>query len=128
MSLFKEKFKNFGLARASRVNATTKMSHKNINIRITISIIFLALIVPLFLGFIFYSYQNNYDIFKGNAKLLMLRANDGFVSNLTNLIIPVANSVQVTARLIEDSPEVYRQEKMNNYLLANLITDPNIVS
>ena len=58
----------------------------------------------------------------------MLRANDGFVSNLTNLISPVANSVQVTARLIEDNPEVYRQEKMNNYLLANLITDPNIVS
>ena len=128
MGLFKEKLKNFGLARESRVNATTNLPQKNINIRITISIIFLALIVPLFLGFIFYSYKNNYDIFKGNAKLLMLRANDGFVSNLTNLIGPVANSVQVTARLIEDSPEVYRQEKMNNYLLANLITDPNIVS
>ncbi|MFZ4587283.1 MAG: adenylate/guanylate cyclase domain-containing protein [Candidatus Methylopumilus universalis] len=128
MGLFKDKFKNFGLARASPVDAATNVPYKNINIRITISIIFLALIVPLFLGFIFYSYQNNYEIFKGNAKLLMLRANDGFVSNLTNLISPVANSVQVTARLIEDSPEVYRQEKMNNYLLANLITDPNIVS
>lgn len=101
---------------------------KNINIRITISIIFLALIVPLFLGFISYSYKNNYEIFKDNAKLLMVRANDEFVSNLMNLISPVANSVQVTARLIEDNPEVYKQEKMNNYLLANLLTDPNIVS
>ena len=50
----------------------------------------------------------------------MLRANDGFVSNLTNLINPVANSVQVTARFIEDNPEVYKQEKMNNYLLVLL--------
>lgn len=109
-------------------DAISSASQKNINIRITISIIFLALIVPLFLGFISYSYKNNYEIFKDNAKLLMVRANDEFVSNLMNLISPVANSVQVTARLVEDNPEVYKQEKMNNYLLANLLTDPNIVS
>jgi len=110
------------------VEPASNISKKNINISITISLIFLALIVPLFLGFISYSYKNNYEIFKDNAKLLMVRANDEFVSNLMNLISPVANSVQVTARLIEDNPEVYKQEKMNNYLLANLLTDPNIVS
>ena len=124
----KEKFKKNKQTNALVVSASSSVSQKNINIRITISIIFLALIVPLFLGFISYSYKNNYEIFKDNAKLLMVRANDEFVSNLMNLISPVANSVQVTARLIEDNPEVYKQEKMNNYLLANLLTDPNIVS
>ena len=124
----KEKFKKSNQSNALVADASPSLPQKNINIRITISIIFLALIVPLFLGFISYSYKNNYEIFKDNAKLLMGRANDEFVSNLMNLISPVANSVQVTARLIEDNPEVYRQEKMNNYLLANLLTDPNIVS
>jgi len=124
----KEKFKKNKQTNALVVSASSSVPQKIINIRITISIIFLALIVPLFLGFISYSYKNNYEIFKDNAKLLMVRANDEFVSNLMNLISPVANSVQVTARLIEDNPEVYKQEKINNYLLANLLTDPNIVS
>ena len=124
----KEKFKKSNQTNALVVDASSSVPQTNINIRITISIIFLALIVPLFLGFISYSYKNNYEIFKDNAKLLMVRANNEFVSNLMNLISPVANSVQVTARLIEDNPEIYKQEKMNNYLLANLLTDPNIVS
>ena len=128
ISRIKENSKKSKHTNALVVNTSSSAPQKNINIRITISLIFLALIVPLFLGFISYSYKNNYEIFKGNAKLLMLRANDGFVSNLTNLINPVANSVQVTARFIEDNPEVYKQEKMNNYLLANLQTDSNIVS
>jgi adenylate cyclase len=128
ISQLKEKFKKNKQAIVPVVEANANTSKKNINISITISIIFLTLIVPLFLGFISYSYKNNYQIFKDNAKLLMVRANDEFVSNLMNLISPVASSVQVTARLIEDNPEVYKQEKMNNYLLANLLTDPNIVS
>lgn len=128
ISRIKENSKKSKHTNALVVDTSSSAPQKNINIRITISLIFLALIVPLFLGFISYSYKNNYEIFKGNAKLLMLRANDGFVSNLTNLINPVANSVQVTARFIEDNPEVYKQEKMNNYLLANLQTDSNIVS
>jgi len=118
----KEKFKKSNQTNALVVDASSSVPQTNINIRITISIIFLALIVPLFLGFISYSYKNNYEIFKDNAKLLMVRANKEFVSNLMNLISPVANSVQVTAHLIEDNPEIYKQEKMNNYLLANLLT------
>jgi Cache domain len=128
ISQLKQMFKKNKHVVVPVMEPASNISKKNINISITISLIFLALIVPLFLGFISYSYKNNYEIFKDNAKLLMVRANDEFVSNLMNLISPVANSVQVTARLIEDNPEVYKQEKMNNYLLANLLTDPNIVS
>ena len=67
ISRIKENSKKNKHANALVVDTSSSAPQKNINIRITISLIFLALIVPLFLGFISYSYKNNYEIFKGNA-------------------------------------------------------------
>ena len=62
----KENSKKSKHTNALVVDTSSSAPQKNINIRITISLIFLALIVPLFLGFISYSYKNNYEIFKIN--------------------------------------------------------------
>ncbi len=101
---------------------------KNIKLRLSISAIFLLLIIPVFIAFTFYSYKNNYSIYKQNAINLVVRNNEESIRNLIEFLDPIADSVRVSSRLIAANPELINQEKIAEHLLVNLENNPNIVS
>ena len=68
-----------------------KQIAKNIRLQFSISVIFLMLITPLFVGFIAYSYQTNYVTYKNNAVNLVARVNQEFNNSLVALLNPIAS-------------------------------------
>ena len=66
-------------------NFSAKLEVRNVKLRLSISVLFLILIIPVFIAFILYSYQTNYSIYKKNAIDLVTRANDESIHSLIEL-------------------------------------------
>ena len=101
---------------------------RNIRLRLSISVIFLLLVTPVFIAFILYSYQTNYSIYKKNAVSLVSRANENSIRDLINFIEPISSAVRVTSKLIASNPELINQDKIAEHSMVNLENNPNIVS
>jgi adenylate cyclase len=106
----------------------SKLQVKNIRLRLSISVIFLLLVTPVFIAFIFYSYQTNYSIYKQNAISLVSRANENSIRDLINFIGPISSAVRVTSKLIAANPDLINQDKLAEHSMVNLENNPNIVS
>jgi adenylate cyclase len=104
-----------------------KIVKSKIRLRITISIIFTLLILPFFLGFLFYSYQSNYLIYKKNAQELMGRSNQNTIKALVDYLSPIVNATKVTAQIVSQNPKLMYEDGVGQYLLLNLINNQDIV-
>ena len=100
----------------------------NIKLRLSISVIFLLLIIPVFIAFIFYSYHTNYSIYKKNAIDLVIRANEESIHNLIEFLDPIADAARVTSKLIASNPDLINQDRIAEHILVNLENNPNVVS
>ncbi|MCE7505501.1 adenylate/guanylate cyclase domain-containing protein [Polynucleobacter sp. IMCC30063] len=101
---------------------------QNINLRISISVIFLMLIIPAFITFIFYSYRTNYLIYKQNAINLVVRANEESIHSLIEFLDPIVDAVRVTSKMVASNPELINQEKITEHSIVNLENNLNVVS
>lgn len=101
---------------------------KNIRLQLSISVIFLMLITPPFVGFIAYSYETNFATYKKNAVNLVARSNEDFIHSLIGLLDPIASSVRVTAKMLSAQPELANQGRVAEHLTVNLENNPNLVS
>ena len=77
---------------------SVKLELLNVKLRLSISVIFLLLIIPVFIAFILYSYQTNYLIYKKNAIDLVTRANDESIHSLIDFLDPISDAARVTAK------------------------------
>ena len=109
-------------------NFSAKLEMRNVKLRLSISVIFLLLIIPVFIAFILYSYQTNYSIYKKNAIDLVTRANNESIHNLIDFLDPIADAARVTAKLVNSNPELINQDKIADHIIVNLENNPNIVS
>jgi cell shape-determining protein MreC len=100
-------------------NFSAKLEVRNVKLRLSISVIFLLLIIPVFMAFILYSYQTNYSIYKKNAIDLVTRANDESIHNLIDFLDPIADAARVTAKLVNSNPELINQDKIADHNLNN---------
>jgi adenylate cyclase len=98
-----------------------------LRLRITISVIFTLLMLPFFIGFLAYSYQSNYLIYKKNAQELINRSNETTIKSLVDYLNPIVNATKVTAQIISQNPKLMYEEGVGQYLLLNLINNPDIV-
>jgi adenylate cyclase len=101
---------------------------KNIRLRLSIGAIFLLMITPIFILFILYSYQTNYEIYRKNAVDLIIRANEDSVRNLITFIDPIADSVRTTSKLVALNPDLMNQEKVMEHLALSLENNPDLIS
>ena len=107
---------------------SAKLEVRNVKLRLSISVIFLLLIIPVFVAFILYSYQTNYSIYKKNAIDLVTRANNESIHSLIEFLDPIADAVRVTAKLVTTNPDLINQDKIYEHIIVNLENNPNIVS
>ena len=109
-------------------NFSAKLEVRNVKLRLSISVLFLILIIPVFIAFILYSYQTNYSIYKKNAIDLVTRANDESIHSLIEFLDPITDATRVTAKLVSSNPELINQDKISEHIIVNLENNPNLVS
>ncbi len=100
----------------------------SLTLHVTISALFLLLIVPLFSGLIFFTYQSNIALAKREAAKSMDSARDETMKNITAFIEPIADAVRSTAQLSSVDPDFFRADKSAQILVRAIQNNPDITS
>ena len=99
-----------------------------LKLHVTISALFLLLIVPLFSGLIFFTYQSNLALAKREAAKSMDRARDETMKNISGFIEPISDAVRSTAQLGSVDPSFFRKEASGQILLRAIQNNSDITS
>ena len=110
---------------AEQVAPAPKFSFK---LRLTISMLFLCLILPCFKVFIFYVYNMNYEIYKRHAAELITTHNDQTSAKLLALLNPIGDSLLILAKQIRDDPRLFESASFHDTMLLHLENNPRLVS
>jgi adenylate cyclase len=100
----------------------------SIRLRVSISTMFLAMILPAFTLFAVYIYKTNYDIYKQNASDLIIAYNGQAIEKFSALLDPISDSLLVLAKQIEDDPALFQTGDFYSTMLLHLENNPHLVS
>jgi adenylate cyclase len=99
-----------------------------VKLRLSISTLFLCLILPSFAVFVFYIYKTNYEIYKRNAAVLITTHNDQTSAKLIALLDPIGDSLLTLAKQVRDDPRLFDSESFHDTMRLHLDNNPNLVS
>ena len=99
-----------------------------IKLRLTISALFMCLILPSFGLVVYYIYKNNYDIYKENASVQITNHNNQMKDKLLALLDPISDSLLTMAKQVRDEPKLFDNASINDTMLLHLENNPNLVS
>ena len=99
-----------------------------IRLRLSISTLFLCLILPAFTIFVFYIYRTNYEIYKSNAAELITNHNDQTSDKLVALLDPIGDSLVALGKQVRDEPRLFDSASFHETMLLHLENNPNLVS
>jgi len=97
-------------------------------LRLTISALFICLILPSFGLVVYYIYKNNYEIYKENASAQITSHNDHTKDKLQALLDPISASLLSMAKQVRDDPKLFDSPSINDTILLHLENNPNLVS
>ncbi len=99
-----------------------------VRLRLSISTLFLCLILPSFALFVAYNYRTNLEIYKSNAVQLITAHNDQTTDKLVALLDPIGDSLLTLAKQVRDDPRLLEGNGFMNTMLLHLENNPNLVS
>lgn len=99
-----------------------------LKLHVTISALFLLLIVPMFSVLIFFTYQSNLALAKREAAKAMDRARDETLKNISGFIEPISDAVRSTAQLGSVDPSFFRKDASGQILLRAIQNNSDITS
>lgn len=99
-----------------------------IKLRLTISALFMCLILPSFGLVVYYIYKNNYKIYKDNASAQITNHNNQMKDKLLALLDPISDSLVTMAKQVRDDPTLFDSSRINDTMLLHLENNPNLVS
>jgi adenylate cyclase len=99
-----------------------------VKLRLSISTLFLCLILPAFALCVFYIYNTNYKIYKQNATTLITNQNDQMADKLFALLDPLGDSLLTMSRQVRDDPRLFDDARLHDMMLLHLENNPNLVS
>ena len=111
-----------GLATSERVRSYA------FKLRLTISALFMCLILPSFGLVVYYIYKNNYKIYKENASAQITNHNNQMKDKLLALLDPISSSLVTLAKQVRDDPKLFDSPSINDTILLHLENNPNLVS
>ena len=100
----------------------------SIRLQISLSTLFLFLVLPAFILVVMYVYKTNSDIYKQHATELIARHGEQTSANLINLLDPIRDSLLVMNKQLADAPGLLHERKFQETLLLHLQNNPNLVS
>lgn len=115
-------------AREPKLSKIVQSSRFGIKLRISISTLFLGLILPAFSAFVAYIYSTNREIYKDNAAALIINHNNQMADKLLALLDPIGDSLLAMALQVRDEPSYFNGSGFNQTLLLHLENNPNLVS
>ena len=99
-----------------------------VKLRLSISTLFLCLMLPSFALFVFYVYQTNYEIYKRNAVELLASHNQQTSAKLLALLNPIGDSLLTLAKQVRDEPKLFDSVSFHDTMLLHLENNPDLVS
>lgn len=99
-----------------------------VRLRISISTLFLCLILPSSAIFVYYVYQTNYEIYKKNAVELIISHNSQTANHLVALLDPISDSLLALAKQLRDDSSLFETNRFHDTMLLHLDNNPNLVS
>lgn len=97
-------------------------------LHISISALFLCLILPFFAILLVYIYRTNYEIYKQNAAELITNHNDQTTDKLIALLDPIGDSLLALAKQVRDEPRFFESNGLMDTMLLHLENNPTLVS
>ena len=108
-----------------QIEPTSKFAVK---LRLSISTLFLCLILPSFAVFVLYMYKTNYEIYKRNAAELITTHNVQTSAKLLALLDPIGDSLLTLAKQVGDDPRLFNSTGFHDTMLLHLDNNPDLVS
>ena len=105
-----------------------QVSKLAIKLHVSISTLFLCLILPAFAVFVAFIYKTNLGIYKENAAALITNHNTQMTDKLLALLDPIGDSLLTIAKQVRDDPRLFDTDNVNDTLLLHLENNPNLVS
>lgn len=99
-----------------------------IKLRLSISTLFLCLILPSFALFVLYVYQTNYEIYKQKAVELITSHNAQTSAKLFALLDPIGDSLLTLSKQVHDDPRLFDSTAFHDTMLLHLDNNPDLVS
>ncbi|QTN27622.1 hypothetical protein HZ993_20525 [Rhodoferax sp. AJA081-3] len=99
-----------------------------VRLRLSISTLFLFLILPSFVTFVVYIYRTNYAIYKHNAAELITTHNAQTRDKLIALFDPISDSLLTLAKQVRDDPKLLESTAILDTLLLHLENNPTLAS
>ena len=99
-----------------------------VKLRLSISTLFLCLMLPSFALFVLYVYQTNYEIYKRNAVELITSHNVQTSAKLFALLDPIGDSLLTLAKQVRDEPRLFDSSSFHDTMLLHLENNPDLVS
>jgi adenylate cyclase len=99
-----------------------------IKLRLTISALFMCLILPSFALVVYYIYKNNYAIYKENASAQITNHNNQMKDKLLALLDPISDSLLTMAKQVRDDPKLFDSASINDTMLLHLQNNPDLTS
>lgn len=99
-----------------------------IKLRLSISVLFMCLILPSLGIVVYYIYKNNYKIYKENASVRINSHNNQMQDKLEALLDPIRASLLSLAKQIHDDPKLFNNPSINDTMLLHLENNPRLVS
>ncbi len=99
-----------------------------VKLRMSISTLFLCLMLPSFSLFVVYVYQTNYEIYKRNAVELITSHNVQTSGKLFALLDPIGDSLLTLAKQVRDEPRLFDSSGFHDTMLLHLENNPDLVS
>ena len=99
-----------------------------VKLRLSISTLFLCLMLPSFTLFVLYVYQTNYEIYKRNAVELITSHNVQTSAKLFALLDPIGDSLLTLGKQVHDDPRLFDSSVFHDTMLLHLDNNPDLVS
>jgi class 3 adenylate cyclase len=102
------------------------LKRRKVRLQLSISMLFMILIVPVLALIMFYSYHENSRNLISLANVQIDRARDDSIAVATNLLEPVSGTLRMIAEIAGSNPAYFRTEQSRDLLYQALISADQI--
>ncbi len=102
------------------------LKRKKVRLQLSISMLFMILILPVLALIMFYSYRENSRNLISLANVQIERARDDTIAEATNLLEPVSGTLRMIAEIAASNPAYFRTEQSRDLLYQALISADQI--
>src|SRR5437660_8475208 len=96
------------------------LKRKKVRLQLSISMLFMILILPVLALIMFYSYRENSRNLISLANVQIERARDDSIAVATKLLEPISDTLRIIAEIVESNPSEFRTDTSRDLLYQSV--------